>query len=237
MQHPSRQCSLRPVDWVKEDCFSLGHINKGVLPKGLRLVASSDRRRALSTCSVVEAIKLSCENNPPDGWGDKVCDLEAGRSLHTLLLRRNGPASCEQPPSLIATEPKVRAHTLPTPRSQEGELEAAHTMVASSALGSHANKAAEGYLAATTGEMRKDFVWDRQMANFPHGAPHFPEVILTTGTVELTHKPLKVNQVLRRQNGLARVDHTQVPIGLMSHTHVILGSHPRNESTSLPVWL
>ena len=131
-------------------------------------------------------------------------------------MRQNGPASCEQPPSLIATELKVRAHTLPTPRPQEGELEAAHTLVASSALGSHANKAAQGYLTATTGEMRKDFVWDRQMANFPHGAPHFPEVILATGTIELTHKPLKVNQVLRRQNGLARVDHTQVPIGLMT---------------------
>ena len=123
MQHPSRQCSLRPVDWVKEDCLSLGHINKGVLPKlkGFALLPAATGGEHFvdpRTCSVVEAIKLSCENNPPDGWGDKVCDLEARSSLHTLLLRHDGPASCEQPSSLIATEPKVRANTLPTPRSQ-----------------------------------------------------------------------------------------------------------------------
>ena len=191
------------------------------------------------TCSIIEAIKLSRENNPPDGRGDEAeaCDLEAGSSLHTLFLRHDGPASCEQPSSLIATEPNVRANTLPTPRPQEGELEATHTLVASSAIGSHTNKAAQGYLAATEGKMRKDFVWDRQMANFPHGAPHFPKVLLATCPVELAHEPLKVNQVLCKQNGLARVDHTQVAISLMSHTHGMLGSHPRNESTSLLVWL
>ena len=85
LRWPSCQCSLRPVDRVKEDCFSLGHINKGVLPKGFALLPAATGGEHFvdpRTCSVVEAIKLSCENNPPDGWGDKVCDLEAGRSLH-----------------------------------------------------------------------------------------------------------------------------------------------------------
>ena len=72
MQHPSRQCSLRSVDRVKEDCFGPGHINKGVLPKGFALLpaaAGGEHFVDPRTCSIVEAIKLSRKNNPPDGRG------------------------------------------------------------------------------------------------------------------------------------------------------------------------
>ena len=106
------------------------------------------------------------------------------------------PTSGERPPSLITTEPEIRADKLPAPRSQERELESTHSLVASSALGRYASEAAQRYLATTEGKMRKDLVWNRQMTDFPDGSPHPPEMALPTGTVELTHEPLEVDQVL-----------------------------------------
>ena len=71
----------RPVDRVQEDCFSLGHINQGVLPKELTLLPASTGGEHFvdpGTCSVAKAIKLGCENNSPDGRGNKVRDQDAG---------------------------------------------------------------------------------------------------------------------------------------------------------------
>ena len=150
-------------------------------------------------------------------------------------------AACPLPPKHTPQYPAAMYNfygiLFVSPRSQERELESTHSLVASSALGRHANEAAQRYLATTEGKMRKDLVWNRQMTDFPDGSPHLPEMALPTGTVELTHETLEVGQVLSRQYRLARVDHTQVLISLMSSAHDILGSHPRNESTSLPVWL
>ena len=87
---------------------------QGVLPKGFALLpaaAGGEHFVDPRTCSIIEAIKLSRENNPLQMAGGneaEACDLEAGSSLHTLFLRHDGPASCEQPSSLIATEPNVR---------------------------------------------------------------------------------------------------------------------------------
>ena len=172
------------------------------------------------TCSVTEAIKLGYENNSPDGRGNKVREQEAGGSLNTLLLGHDGPASGKRPPSLIAAN-----------------LESTHSLVAPSALGRHANEAAQRYLATIEGKVCENFVWNRQMRDFPDGSPHLPKLALPARPVELTHETLEVDQVLSRQYRLARVHHTQVLGNLMSSAHDILGSHPRNESTSLPVWL
>ena len=94
------------------------------------------------TCSAVEAIKLGCENTPPDGRGDKVRNLDARGSLTPLLLRHNGPASGERQPRFIATKSGSRANQLATPGPQEGELEATHALVASPALRCYTNEAA-----------------------------------------------------------------------------------------------
>ena len=236
MQDPSRQCSLGAVDRVQENGLSLRHINQGVLPKELALLPTATGGEH---CSVTEAIKLGCENNSPDGRGNKVREQEAGGSLKTLLLGHDGPASGKRPPSLIAAEPEIRADQLPAPRSQERELETTHSLVAPSALGRHANEAAQRYLATIEGKVCENFVWNRQMRDFPDGSPHLPKLALPARPVELTHETLEVDQVLSRQYRLARVHHTQVLSNLMSSAHDILGSHPRtrNESTSLPVWL
>ena len=80
MQDPSRQCPLRPVDRIQEDCFSLGHINQGVLPKELTLLPASTGGEHFvdpGTCSVAK-IKLGCENNSPHGRKNKVRDQDAG---------------------------------------------------------------------------------------------------------------------------------------------------------------
>ena len=186
------------------------------------------------TCSVAEAInKLGCENNSPDGRGNKVRDQDAGGSLNPLLLGHNGPASGKRPPSLITTEPEIRADQLPAPRSQERELETTHSLVAPSALGRHANEAAQRYLATTEGKMCEDLVWNWQMTDFPDGSPHLPKMALPARPVELTHETLEVDQVLGRQYRMARVDHTQVLSNLMSSAHGYTGVPPQKRKYQL----
>ena len=120
------------------------HINQGVLPKKLALLPIATGGEHFvdpGTCSVTEAIKLGCENNSPDGRGNKVREQEAGRSLNTLLLGHDGPASGKRPPSLIAAN-----------------LETTHSLVAPSALERHANEAAQKYLATIERKVCENFV-------------------------------------------------------------------------------